>query len=364
MPFIHTILTTCLLGMTTLPGAMAADKLPVITFEETEHDFGNFSEEMNKVTCEFKFTNTGDAPLIITQATATCGCTRPQYPRQPVEPGESGVVSVTYNAKGRPGAFRKNVYVYTNAEPAKATLVIKGNVIRSGQTQNSAYPFSIGGLKLKATHVPFFDVYTHQPKTERIEIINTAKTTVTPEFADVPEHLRVSSRPVSLQPGEKGEILITYLPEAAHDWGMHSDNFHVVVPGVKKDTSNLVSVSADIREDYSHLTPEEIALAPRLSLSGTTLDFGTIRDNDPVEKTVQIRNTGKSKLVIRKINNQSGILEASMKKMYVSPGKSAELKVKIFPARMKNNILNHRIFIITNAPESPTVSLRVLGTFE
>lgn len=364
MPAIRNLLTIGLLATIAWPGVYAADKLPHIAFEETEHDFGSFSEEMNNVSCEFKFTNTGDAPLIITQASATCGCTRPQYPQKPIGPGESGTVSVTYNAKGRPGAFHKNIYVYSNSEPAKTTLTIKGNVIRGEKDPHGAYPFSIGKLKLKATHVPFFDVYTGQHKTEPVEIMNTGKTPLTPEFADVPAHLQIESRPATLQPGEKGEIRITYLPEAAHDWGMHTDNINLLLPGEKKNASNRISISADIREDYSGLSEQQLAQAPKLDLSETTLDFGTIRDNEPVEKTIQIKNTGKSKLVIRKINNESEIVETSLKKTQVSPGKSTELKVKIFPARMKNNILNHRLFIITNAPETPTVSLRILGTFE
>ena len=79
-----------------------------ITFEKTSYNFGSFSESSPKVTCKFKFKNTGDGPLVIHQAIASCGCTVPQYPKEPIKPGESGEVTVTYNGAGKfPGHFRK-----------------------------------------------------------------------------------------------------------------------------------------------------------------------------------------------------------------------------------------------------------------
>ena len=69
-----------------------------ITFEKTSYNFGSFSESSPKVTCKFKFKNTGDGPLVIHQAIASCGCTVPQYPKEPIKPGESGEVTVTYDS--------------------------------------------------------------------------------------------------------------------------------------------------------------------------------------------------------------------------------------------------------------------------
>ena len=81
-----------------------------ITFENTSHNFGTFSESSPKVTCTFKFKNTGDGPLVIHQAIASCGCTVPQYPKEPIKPGESGQITVIYNGAGKfPGHFKKSL---------------------------------------------------------------------------------------------------------------------------------------------------------------------------------------------------------------------------------------------------------------
>ncbi|MBQ8362164.1 MAG: DUF1573 domain-containing protein [Bacteroidaceae bacterium] len=100
-----------------------------ITFEVTTYDFGTFSENDPKVTCVFKFKNTGNAPLIIHQAVASCGCTVPDYTKQPIKAGESGEIKVTYNGAGRyPGKFRKTITVHSNATNDVVRLYIKGNM--------------------------------------------------------------------------------------------------------------------------------------------------------------------------------------------------------------------------------------------
>ena len=103
----------------------------MITFTgQKKHDFGTVKEEGGPVTTEFVFTNTGDTPLVIISANASCGCTHPKYPTDPIKPGGKGVIKVTYLPKGRPGEFNKSIKVRTNAKNAKkVTLKISGVVI-------------------------------------------------------------------------------------------------------------------------------------------------------------------------------------------------------------------------------------------
>ncbi len=101
-----------------------------IVFDNDHHDFGNISENGGKVSCEFTFRNEGNAPLVIVSATVSCGCTKPEFPKRPVEPGAESSIKVTYNPKGRPGEFSKVVKVKTNAPDAEfIKLRISGVVI-------------------------------------------------------------------------------------------------------------------------------------------------------------------------------------------------------------------------------------------
>ena len=100
-----------------------------IRFEHLEHDYGKFSEKDGVQTCEFKFKNNGDKPLVVNRAVASCGCTVPSYTKQPIAPGETGVITVKYNGEGKfPCKFRKTITVYTNGKREMTRLYITGEM--------------------------------------------------------------------------------------------------------------------------------------------------------------------------------------------------------------------------------------------
>lgn len=99
-----------------------------ISFPEKSYNFGVVKEDGGPVSHEFSFTNEGSGNLIIYEASAQCGCTKPEYPKNPVAPGKSSKIKVTYNPIGRPGPFEKVVTVKTNAKGGKVRLKISGNV--------------------------------------------------------------------------------------------------------------------------------------------------------------------------------------------------------------------------------------------
>ena len=104
-----------------------SDKQAVIKFEKEEHDFGTLLQG-EVVSYSFHFTNTGNAPLLISEVGSSCGCTVGDYPREPIAPGKSGAIKVTYNSAGHHGFQSRYLTVMTNTNPAKTTLRIKGKV--------------------------------------------------------------------------------------------------------------------------------------------------------------------------------------------------------------------------------------------
>lgn len=93
------------------------------------HDFGTIAEGPI-AEYKFSFENVGKEPLIIQNATASCGCTTPEWPKQPILPGKSGVVTVRFNTQGRVGPFMKDIYIQSNAicDKPRYELHIKGTV--------------------------------------------------------------------------------------------------------------------------------------------------------------------------------------------------------------------------------------------
>ena len=109
----------------------------VITFENTVVKLGTFPESRPIVSSEFVFKNTGDAPLVIHQTIASCGCTTAMFTEKPIQPGESGKVSVTYNGTGRyPGFFKKIITIRSNAKNGLVRLYIEGNMQASSSNND------------------------------------------------------------------------------------------------------------------------------------------------------------------------------------------------------------------------------------
>ncbi len=122
------ILVAALLAVT----AFAAEKkLPAISFEEEAYDFGTIKESDGWIEHEFKFTNTGSAPLAIATVSASCGCTKPEFPTKPIAPGKSGKIKIRFTPEGLKGFFARTAKVRTNikGKEGTVTLTIKGSVI-------------------------------------------------------------------------------------------------------------------------------------------------------------------------------------------------------------------------------------------
>lgn len=98
-----------------------------IQYEETEFDYGTV-DEGEIVKHIYKFKNTGDIPLVISNCKGSCGCTVPTWPKEPIPAGSTGEIKVEFNSKGKPGAQRKQVTVFANTTPSETFLVIKGEV--------------------------------------------------------------------------------------------------------------------------------------------------------------------------------------------------------------------------------------------
>jgi hypothetical protein len=112
--------------------AFAQDKVAKIEFKTETIDYGTIEKGADGVRV-FEFTNTGNAPLIISKASSTCGCTVPKKPDGPIMPGEVGKIEVKYDTK-RNGPIRKTITVVSNADTPTVALKIKGEVIDSSTT--------------------------------------------------------------------------------------------------------------------------------------------------------------------------------------------------------------------------------------
>lgn len=109
-------------------GSDSKGDLPEIKFEEEEHDFGKITQG-EKVSFAFKFKNTGKSNLIIASAAGSCGCTVPEYPKEPILPGQEGKINIVFSSEGKSGIQEKTITIVTNCEPSTRIIKIKTDII-------------------------------------------------------------------------------------------------------------------------------------------------------------------------------------------------------------------------------------------
>lgn len=115
------------LQQTTTEAANPDGKYPEFSFQETEYDFGTVKEG-DIVNHTYNFTNTGEEPLVIKNAIASCGCTVPSWPKEPIAPGETGKIEVKFDSKGKPNQQTKTITITANTDPTVTRLKLKGMV--------------------------------------------------------------------------------------------------------------------------------------------------------------------------------------------------------------------------------------------
>lgn len=332
---------------------------PKVSFEKSLHDFGKLKEADGKVTYEFAFVNTGGSDLIVQNVSASCGCTAPNWTREPVPPGATGKVAATFNPAGRPGAFRKYVTVVSNAENRSVRLTITGEVEAKPRTVEDDYRFAMGPVRLKSNHLAFGNLKNTTPAEKKLEIINNSGEAATIEFERVPGHLSMRCEPSTLKPGEKGYIVGSYDTPAREDWGFVIDRMGLRINGTSDRSYSLV-ISANIEEDFSAMSEEDMAKAPMVKVDDPEFKFGKISQGDKVEHEYLLSNTGKSDLVIRKVKASCGCTAVQPEKKVIGPGESIPIKT-VFNSAGKVGNQNKTVTIITNDPRKSKLILWVKG---
>lgn len=333
---------------------------PEATFLSEVYDFGAFDEDDGTVSCEFRYVNTGDEPLAIVAARATCGCTTSSYTKEAIEPGDTGVVTVKYNPTGRPGRFSKKVYVDFNTERPRHTLMVKGVVIGSSNTLRGRYPVDAGMLKLRTNTLMMGEVTTGKGKSAFFEVYNATADSLIPTWSGLPEGLTVNTSTPTIPPGEQATYTFYLMPEGADMYGIFTDT--LALHATPNSESIPVDMVAIIEEDFSRLTPGQRRDAPKIEIVERMVDFDIINANaGPVTGSFTITNTGKNPLLLRRVYTTDPGVTVTASTDKIKKGKSATITVTVDPLAIPSEILNARISIISNDPDNSTVVMRAVG---
>jgi hypothetical protein len=332
---------------------------PIISFTQKEFDFGTFPELAGLVVHDFQFTNTGKVPLILNDVKASCGCTTPEWTKEPVLPGKSGNIRVTFNPKNRPGSFSKTIQVNSNADLPVVTLVIKGVVIPAEKIED-VYRFSIGSVRIQTIYAAFGEIYKGSTGKFSIKVMNTSHdTTVQLSFKQLPSYISVKMVPASLGPQQEGRIDMEYASSLQNSWDYVVDRVDLLLNG-KTASNNRISITANIKENFDAFTAEEMAAAPVVQFDATNFDFGTAGPDKVIEHVFILTNAGKSNLYIRKVGASCGCTAVQPAKTTIAPGESTQIKTVFNPAGREGN-QKKAITVITNDPKRSKTILWLNG---
>jgi hypothetical protein len=301
-----------LLAMSVLCFVSFAQKAE-ISFEKTVHDFGKVPEEQGKAECEFEFTNTGDAPLVLNSVTASCGCTTPSWTKEPVAPGAKGVIKVSYGASGRPGLINKSITVKSNATTATVMLRIAGEVIPRGQL---VYDIPAGAaLRLSTAAAQFPKVANNKTVSTTVDIMNVSSAAVKPTVEKLPAYIKAVAAPAELKKDERGKITFTFDAAAYGKWGALDETLPVSING----NDVKIAFSGSVIEDFSQVDKKT---APIFQAETRKISFGAIKTNAKKAEKIKINNIGVNPLIFRNIENKNA--ELSIKELKTINGAKSE----------------------------------------
>jgi hypothetical protein len=328
---------------------------PVITFEKTVHDFGKIHEEDGRVSTIFTFKNEGMSPLVLSNVRASCGCTTPTWTKEPVEPGQSGEITVTYNANGRPGHFEKTVTVTSNATEPTKRIYIKGEVLPKQVKPVNQYTVAVGALSMKSRTLDLGTIKKGAVLTGELEYANLTDVEHKVDLAtNASDAMLISQTTLAtVQPNETGKFVLGIDTKRANVFGPVEIYVYVVVDG-KRNVSEpfQLVIKADIEEDFSEMTIEQKQEAPILETQKEFAITQKLAAGKTFKYMFPIKNSGVNPLEIHRVLcNDSHLIIKEPKA--IKSGKKGAVAVTINTRGLEPGAYSRQLTIISNDYQHP-----------
>jgi hypothetical protein len=344
-------------------GAIAQVAKP-LQFKEENYDFGEIHEKAGSVTHQFEFTNLSNRPVKILNVKPSCGCTTPDWTKEPVQPGKTGFIQARFDPKGRPGFFTKSLTVTTDADANSIVLQIRGNVASEGKDAAAEFSAVSGNWRMKSGSFNLGKIYIKDEFVVReFPILNNGIKAITYiDKVEAPNYIQVNVEPKTLGPGERGVIKLGYNGKMRNQYGFQSDNVTIHTDDEEQPKKSF-SVYATLEDYFPTLSPQDAANAPKLQITGPTVDFGRIKQNQSFVKEVKITNQGKSSLHLKAIQSNCACVIAESPDKVLKPGASTTIKISFDPQDRKGT-QQKAVTIYSSDPINPVQRITLAAYVE
>ena len=339
----------------------------VIRFDKKVHDFGDVLVAEGPVSCIFTFTNIGTQPLVIHNVISSCGCTTPEWTKEPVRPGSTGTIQATFSNDQGPFPFEKTLTVYVGVGRSSldrpVVLRLRGVSHEQKKDLDELFTTRIGSLGLRKTETSIGYIDQGVVKSDQMQVANLSRNDLTVETASVTPGLTITVTPNPIPARSMARLSYAVNPAAMGRtaWGKQKFDASFVLNG--RSYTDKLTITGVIKDNFEKLTKAEIERAGIPVIDRSYFEFGEIKKGATVTATYSIRNKGKSPLVIHHAEGQ-GMASTVVTGMplTIKPGGKAEIKVRFDSSSLDyTGEVIEVMTVITDAPTKPIFNLFITG---
>lgn len=332
-----------------------------IRFDKKIHDFGDILISNGSVKCTFTFTNVSNKPIVVHNVISSCGCTTPDWTKEPVMPNKSGVINAVFTNDQGPFPFDKTLTVYVSNIDRPVILRIRGYAHESVKDLEELYPNKIGQLGVRKTTLQIGFIDQGSAKSDLIDIANLSKSPMTIETAGNTPGLYINVTPNPIPPQSVAKLTYTVDTKSTTGqlWGKTKMSFTFVING--KENKTPILVNGVIKDNFTSMTKEQMANAPNPTSDRSYFEFGEVKQGKVLEHTFVIKNKGKRDLIIHKVESeQAGVSILTKCPIVIKAGKQGTIKIKFDTSTYNSEVINI-LTMVTNSPDKPLMNLFITG---
>lgn len=354
-----TLLATCL-------NLSAQEKISEgLEIDKTIHNFGDILLNSGPVSCTFTLKNVGSKPAVIYNVTTTCGCTDVDWTKEPIRPGKTGTVSVTYSNDEGPYPFDKSLTMYLSDLKKPVILKLRGVSMEKQKSLEELYPVRYGNLGVRESVSKCGNLDQNGKKSDAVMVANLSDSPLEVEFAEVSDFLKITVSPNPIPARSTAEMSFTVTADRSL-WGK---NYYWAVPVVNgkryknAEGSDKIGVWAFTKEDFSRISDDERRNGPRPTFEESTYSFGKVKKGTTIHAEYTFKNDGKEEFKVYKVDADACCWSHS-DIPYAKPGETVTFRVHLDTKDMPVGESLTIVTLTTNSPLRPIVNLFIAGYIE
>lgn len=359
MKYIVSIFSALILA---LGSASAQEKISDgLEVDKVVHNFGDIKLGSGPVSCTFTITNKSDKPAVIYNVVSSCGCTDVDWTKEPVMPGKTGKISVTYTNDEGAYPFDKTLTVYLSDVKKPVLLKIRGVSVAKAIPLEESYPVKFGSFALKDTEFKCGNIEQGEHKSEAVMVANLSNKPIEVTFTDISEHLDISVSPNPIPARGTAEMSFS-VSACRRIWGK---NVYTAVPvvGGKTYGDEVISITAFTKENFEKLTDAEKSSGARPQFKESTFQAGMVRKGEVIKAKFTFQNVGKNPFGVYKVDIDAPKW-AHSRIPATQPGDWTSFTVDIDTSDMPEGEMLAIVTLTTNSPLRPIVNLFIAGWIE